>query len=170
MNRTLIMTLALAGLLAGFLTQRWLRPAPVSPPLAEPVLVDLQGGRHPLAEWRGRVVVFNFWATWCPPCREEMPVFAALQQELGARGLQFVGIAIDDPAEVRAYLAKHPVNYPILVGGSDVPAWADSLGNALSALPFSVVLDRSGQVVYRHVGVFRRDQALEAIKPLLGPG
>jgi thiol-disulfide isomerase/thioredoxin len=170
MNRASMLALALAALLAGFLTQRWLKPPPVSPPLAEPVLVDLQGGRHALAEWRGKVVVLNFWATWCPPCREEMPVFAALQQEYGERGLQFVGVAIDDPAEVRAFLAKHPVNYPILVGGSDVPGWADSLGNSLSALPFSVILDRSGQVVYRHVGVFRRDQALNELKALLDPG
>ena len=170
MSRKSMLALAVAALLAGVLTQRLFKPAPAPAPIAEPVLVDLQGGRHTLADWRGKVVVLNFWATWCPPCREEMPVFAALQQEFGQRGLQFVGVAIDDPAEVRAFLARHPVNYPILVGGSDVPAWADSLGNALSALPFSVILDRNGQVLHRHIGVFRREQALEELQPLLDPG
>ena len=158
--------LAMAALAAGVLTQRWLtttRPAPVP----EPRLVGLDGRAHPLAEWRGKVVVVNFWATWCPPCREEMPAFVALQQELSAKGLQFVGIAIDDPVEVQAYLRRHPVNYPVLVGDASVPAWADNLGNRLSALPFSVVLDRDGRQVHAQTGIFRREQVLDAVQPLL---
>ncbi|MDD1649689.1 MAG: TlpA family protein disulfide reductase [Methylococcaceae bacterium] len=158
--------LALAALGAGILTQRlFFVEAP--PPLAEPMLVDLEGRSHALAEWRGKVVVLNFWATWCPPCREEMPAFVALQQELGYKGLQFVGVAIDDPGEVRSYLAKHPVNYPILVGDAGVPAWADSLGNQLSALPFSVVFDRDGRKVHAQTGLFRRAEVLDKVGPLM---
>ncbi len=158
--------LALAALGAGILTQRlFFVEAP--PPLAEPMLVDLEGRSHALAEWRGKVVVLNFWATWCPPCREEMPAFVALQQELGYKGLQFVGVAIDDPGEVRGYLAKHPVNYPILVGDAGVPAWADSLGNQLSALPFSVVFDRDGRKVHAQTGLFRRAEVLDKVGPLM---
>ena len=158
--------LALAALGAGILTQR-LFFVGEPPPLPEPMLVDLDGRSHTLAQWRGKVVVLNFWATWCPPCREEMPAFAALQEEQGSKGLQFVGVAIDDPGEVRAYLAKHPVNYPILVGDAGVPAWADSLGNQLSALPFSVVFDRDGRKAHAQTGLFRRAEVLDKVGPLL---
>jgi thiol-disulfide isomerase/thioredoxin len=158
--------LALAALGAGILSQRLLMDeAPL--PLPEPLLTDLDGHRHSLTEWRGKVVVLNFWATWCPPCREEMPAFVTLQQELGRMGLQFVGVAIDDPGEVRAYLERHPVNYPVLVGDAGVPEWADSLGNQLSALPFSVVYDREGQKVHAQTGLFRREQVLSIVAPLL---
>ncbi len=158
--------IALIAMLAGFMAYRWVS-APPPPARPEPALVDLDGGSHRLAEWQGKVLVLNFWATWCPPCREEMPEFVALQKELGDRGLQFVGVAIDDPALVRGYLEKHPVNYPVLVGDAAVPDWADSLGNELSALPFSVVFDRDGRKVETHTGVFRREQLLEKLKPLL---
>jgi thiol-disulfide isomerase/thioredoxin len=167
MTRGLIYVLiALAAMLAGFITYRSTSESP-SILLPEPTLVDLEGGAHALAEWRGKILVLNFWATWCPPCREEMPEFDALQKELGDKGLQFVGIAIDDPAIVRDFLARHPVSYPVLVGNASVPDWADSLGNELSALPFSVVFDRDGRKVYAHTGVFRRQELLEKINPLL---
>ena len=96
-----------------------------------------------------------------------MPEFDALQKELGDKGLQFVGVAIDDPAVVRGYLAKYPVNYPILVGDAGVPEWADSLGNELSVLPFSVVFDREGRIRDVHTGLFRRQELLEKVSPLL---
>ena len=167
MTRALVYALiALVAMAAGLISHRW-TSAPAAVVMPEPTLVDLQGGSHTLAEWRGKVLVVNFWATWCPPCREEMPEFDDLQKELGDKGLQFVGVAIDDPAVVRDFLAKHPVIYPVLVGDGSVPAWADSLGNELSALPFSVVFDREGQKVYAHTGVFRRQELLEKVNPLL---
>ena len=159
--------IALLALLAGVIAQRWIS-APPAVVLPEPTLVDLKGEAHRLAEWRGKVLVLNFWATWCAPCREEMPEFDALQKELGDKGLQFVGVAIDDPAVVRGYLAKYPVNYPILVGDAGVPEWADSLGNELSVLPFSVVFDREGRISDAHTGLFRRQELLEKVNPLLG--
>lgn len=156
------------SLLAGVTTRQWLADS-LAVPIKEPLLVDLEGKAHTLSEWKGRVVVVNFWATWCPPCREEMPDFAAIQSEFEQQGLSFIGVAIDDPLVVKAYLAEHPVNYPILVGGSDVPAWADSLGNEISALPFSVVLDRKGQLRHAHIGRFHHQQILDQVKPLLTP-
>ncbi len=168
MRRVLLLVfVGLIAALAGLLSYRWWSAVP-PPALPEPMLVDLDGRAHALADWRGKVIVLNFWATWCPPCREEMPAFAELQQSLGDKGLQMIGVAMDDPADVRGYLAEHPVNYPILVGDASVPAWADSLGNEIAALPFSVVLDRQGQVRYAHTGVFRREQVLEHVMPLLG--
>lgn len=159
--------MAVAALAAGMATRYWLAGAEIRPARREPTLVDLEGHAHRLSEWRGKVVVLNFWATWCPPCREEMPAFAALQEELAGRGLQFVGVAIDEPEEVQAFLQARPVNYPILIGGADVPGWADSLGNEFAALPFSVVLDRDGRQILAKTGLFRREQILEAVLPLL---
>jgi thiol-disulfide isomerase/thioredoxin len=159
--------IALASLAAGLATQRWLANLPPPAPIVEPPLHDLDGQMHSLSEWRGQVVVLNFWATWCPPCREEMPEFVRLQQELEGRGLRFVGVAIDDPAEVADYLKAHPVNYPILIGGEGAPEWADRLGNRLSALPFSAVFDRVGRLVHTQTGIFDREQVLEVVRPLL---
>lgn len=160
--------IGLLALLAGVMVQRWVSvSAPPAVVLPEPTLVNLNGEAHRLVEWRGKVLVLNFWATWCPPCREEMPEFDALQKELGDKGLQFVGVAIDDAEVVRGYLARHPVSYPILVGDAGVPEWADSLGNDLAALPFSVVFDREGRIHYAHTGVFRRQELLDKVSPLL---
>jgi thiol-disulfide isomerase/thioredoxin len=175
MPKWIYAVIAVSALGAGIATQLWFaapaefsavsESAPV--PLPEPVLKDLDGRTHTLAEWRGKVVVLNFWATWCPPCREEMPEFVRLQQELGGQGLQFVGVAIDEPEEVQAFLKETPVNYPMLIGDDKAPAWADSLGNSVSGLPFSVVFDRNGKKVRVQTGIFRREQVLEAVRPLL---
>lgn len=166
--KILYVLIAVVALAAGFAARDWMAAeTPSTQAIAEPPLHDLDGKPHTLAEWRGRVVVLNFWATWCPPCREEMPEFSRLQREFGKRGLQFVGVAIDDPEEVRAFLKEHPVDYPILLGDERAPEWADRLGNRLSALPFSVVFDQDGKLIEAHTGVFERKRILEIIQPLL---
>jgi thiol-disulfide isomerase/thioredoxin len=154
---------------AGFAVYRALHESDLSP-LPEPQLVDLEGRGHSLSSEKGKVVVVNFWATWCQPCREEMKTFSALQGRLGDQGLQIIGIAIDDPEVVRAYLREYPVSYPIWIGGAETPAWADSLGNELSALPFTVVFDRSGQKRNVHVGALNEDQLLERVMPWIQSG
>ncbi|MGZ8975723.1 redoxin domain-containing protein, partial [Methylomagnum sp.] len=134
---------ALLALASGVATRHWLAAGPATPTaeqqapapaVAEPLLRDLDGRARTLAEWRGKVIVLNFWATWCGPCREEMPEFVRLQNELGGQGLQFVGVAIDEVDAVRDYLKETPVNYPVLMGDEHAPGWADQLGNALSGL------------------------------------
>src|SRR5437867_6123922 len=82
-------------------------------------LPDAQGTRQSLNQWRGKVLVVNFWATWCDPCREEMPQFIQAQRELGPRGLQFVGIAVDQPDKVLQFAEELGLNYPALIGGYD---------------------------------------------------
>jgi thiol-disulfide isomerase/thioredoxin len=119
-----------------------------------------------LSQWKGKVVVVNFWATWCGPCREEIPEFVKMQQELGGRGLQFVGISIDQVDKTREFSANFKINYPILIGGFDAVDVSQKAGNSKRGLPFTVVLDRKGNIVSTDLGGLTRAK-LEAIVSLL---
>lgn len=116
------------------------------------VLPDANGQQQAMAQWRGKVLVVNFWATWCAPCREEMPEFVATQARDGAKGVQFVGIAVDDPGKVRAFAKELKLNYPALIGGFGAIELSKTLGNDLAALPFTIVLDRQGRVAHTQLG------------------
>jgi thiol-disulfide isomerase/thioredoxin len=116
------------------------------------VLPDADGHEQALAQWRGKVLIVNFWATWCAPCREEMPQFVAAQARDGAKGVQFVGIAVDDVAKVRVFAREIGLNYPTLIGGYGAIELSRTLGNDLAALPFTIVVDRQGRVVHTQLG------------------
>ena len=125
-------------------------------------LPDPTGKEQPLAQWKGKVLVVNFWATWCEPCKEEMPRFMKLQTDYGGKGLQFLGIAIDEPAKVSAFARDLGLNYPTLVGGYGAIELSKTFGNRLGALPFTIVLDRSGAVAHTQLGPLK-DAQLRAI-------
>jgi peroxiredoxin len=115
-------------------------------------LPDTKGREQPLAQWKGKVIVVNFWATWCVPCREEMPQFVKAQTELGGRGVQFVGIAIDQADKIDAFASELDLNYPALVGGYGAIALSKAMGNRLGALPFTVIVDRAGRIAHTQLG------------------
>jgi thiol-disulfide isomerase/thioredoxin len=122
-------------------------------------LKDLDGHPHSIREWAGRPLVVNFWATWCGPCRDEIPLFERLRQERSADGLEIVGIAVDFRQDVRDFVAKTPIHYPILVGEDDGMQVAASLGIADLALPFTVFVDRKGRILVLRLGQVHEDQA-----------
>ena len=130
-------------------------------------LPDAAGKSEPLAQWAGKVLVVNFWATWCEPCREEMPRFVELQKEYGDKGLQFVGIAVDEADKVRRFTSEINLNYPALVGGYGAIELSKSLGNAVGALPFTVVLNRSGSIVHTQLGPLKSPELRALIGQLL---
>jgi len=130
-------------------------------------LPDAAGASQTLGQWRGKLLVVNFWATWCAPCREEMPMFVKAQAEHGSRGLQFVGIAVDDAEKVRQFAAEIGVNYPTLIGGYGAMELSKSLGNSLMALPFTVVVDGKGRIVMRQLGPVKPAQLDELVKQSL---
>jgi thiol-disulfide isomerase/thioredoxin len=130
-------------------------------------LSDLSGHQHNISEWRGKVVLINFWATWCPPCREEIPDFIALQQQYADKGVQFIGIALDDMEPVAEYAASAKINYPILLGGDNGITLAQQLGNSVGAVPYTLIVDREGQIIHQHPGGLSKQQIMEIISPLL---
>jgi len=130
-------------------------------------LPDTSGQQQSLAQWRGKVLVVNFWATWCEPCRKEMPEFVRAQRELGPKGLQFVGIAVDQRDKVEQFAKELDLNYPALIAGYDAVDLSKSLGNELSALPFTIVLDRKGNVATTQLGPFKPDKLRATIDSLL---
>ncbi len=130
-------------------------------------LADLQGSLQPLSQWRGKVLVVNFWATWCAPCREEIPVFVKLQDQYRAQGLQFVGIAIDQRDPVLAFVREFGINYPVLLGGIDVIELSRRAGNRVGTLPFTLIFDRSGKIAATEVGGIKEAQLQALLQPLL---
>ena len=136
-------------------------------PLPEATLVTLEDAEASLADHRGKWVVVNFWATWCAPCREEMPEFIRAQGEWGGRGLQFVGIAVDQADKVRQFAGEIGLNYPALIGGYGAMELSKSLGNQLMALPFTVIIGRDGTVAHTQLGPLRDAQLRSIVGQLL---
>lgn len=174
MNRRLLWTtlVALTALVAGLWYGRGLlmdggvvgQPAGALVAIALP---DTDGREQRLGQWTGKVIVANFWATWCAPCREEMPMFIRVQRDQGPKGLQFVGIAVDNVDKVRQFAEEIQLNYPALIGGYGAMELSKSLGNTLMALPFTVIVDRQGRVAHTQLGPLKEEQLLKIIGQLL---
>ena len=130
-------------------------------------LMDLAGGSRTLGEWQGRILICNFWATWCAPCREEIPVLMALRAKYTSFGVEIVGIAIDNAAKVRDFSTSHKISYPILLAESDGLDLMRKLGNSAGGLPYTVIVDRQGRVVHRKLGAFQRDDLDAILVPLV---
>ncbi len=111
------------------------------------------GGRLAMEAFRGRPLLLNFWATWCPPCVSELPLLDRFFSEQRRGGWQVAGLAVDNLAPVLAFLAKHPVTFPIGLAGAGGVELARKLGNSGGALPYTAVFDRSGTLVQRKLGV-----------------
>lgn len=109
-------------------------------------LQDVAGKHQTLAPYKGRVLVVNFWASWCGPCVAEMPELVRLHDQYAKKGIEFIGIGVDSSQNVQNFLKKIPVDYPILVSGFGGADLARSLGNTAGALPFTVVIDANGAV------------------------
>jgi thiol-disulfide isomerase/thioredoxin len=120
--------------------------------------------RLAMASLRGKPLVLNFWATWCPPCVREMPALDRFAREHGARGWQVVGLAADNATAVRKFLAVTPVGFPIALAGFEGIELSRRLGNVSGGLPFTVVYGRDGQARHRHIGETRYEQLADWAK------
>lgn len=115
-------------------------------------LPDSSGRLHAFAQWRGKALVINFWATWCAPCREEMPYFSRIAEKHAAKGVQFVGISTDSPDAVRSFAEQYRIAYPLLVGGPGAIELSATLGNSLKGLPYTIILGPNGEPLLTRIG------------------
>ena len=144
---------------------------PVDPAADAPVfpsftLVDLDGTEHDLSEWSGKHRLLNFWATWCAPCRREIPLLKTFQDEHGENGFVVIGIAVDFPDQVAAYAEEAQFNYPILVGQEDAMAVAETSGVEFIGMPFTMIVAADGELINTHIGEIM-DSHLEHIVRVL---
>ena len=105
-----------------------------------------------MSSFRGKLLLVNFWATWCPPCVEELPLLDFFYQENKSKNVQIVGLAVDQPSAVRTWLEKRPLNFPVGMAGLGGTELSKSLGNTSGSLPFTVVFGTSGQLLHRKIG------------------
>ena len=165
---------AVAGLYAGQALNRPAQvPEGVTPDAAQRLLAtalpDADGRMHTVSDWNGRVIVANFWATWCPPCIKEIPEFSEVARRYRDAPVQFVGLSIDSAENVRDFRERFDVPYPLLVGTSNTLGLAEAFGNSARALPFTVILGRDGAVADVTLGTLNEDQLVERIEGLLHP-
>ena len=136
--------------------------------LLSAVFPNLSGAPKRISDWRGSVLVCNFWATWCAPCREEVPLLVALRENYAAKGVEVVGIGIDNAAKIRQFSEDYRVTYPLLVADATAMELMRDLGNDAGGLPFTVVYDRQGAIGYRRLGLLREADLKRAIDGMLG--
>lgn len=169
MRRRAGVLIALALLAAGSLLLWLMLPAPQNQPdtaaLFAASFPDAQGQPQALSQWRGKLLVVNFWASWCPPCLEEMPELSALQRKYAGQGVVVLGISTDDAAKMQEFAHSTPTSYPLLAGDFDAMQLAAQLGNDRGVLPYTVLVRGDGSVVWQHFG--RLD--MQALKQALGP-
>jgi thiol-disulfide isomerase/thioredoxin len=142
--------------------------------LAEPAgwVFDLQlqkaaqarGELLALAEFRGKPLVVNFWATWCPPCVEEMPELSAFYDKYKPKGVQLLGIAVDSPSNVREFLEERQFSYPLVVAGANGSELASRLGSRIDAFPYTVLIAPNGQVVQQKMGRIYEEELIKWVE------
>ena len=178
---TLMMVgLAAAGLASGYLFNNWqheqkLSESKISPTKETAIsttrplfkLKDLEGKVRDVKEWDGQVLMINFWATWCPPCRKEIPAFIELQEKYKDKGFKIIGIALDEKEAVINFTDPMGVNYPILMAEQEGIVLSKAYGNRLGVLPYTVIVDRKGNIVHRQRTELTFEQVEGMIKPLI---
>lgn len=125
---------------------------------------DTAGQAHSLSKWRGKILVVNFWAAWCPPCREEMPAFSRLQTKYSSKNVQFVGIALDNADNVMNFAKTQPVDYPLFLAEAEGPELLRQLGNSQLALPYTIVFSGNGSALLVRLGRIGEQELEELLK------
>jgi thiol-disulfide isomerase/thioredoxin len=183
MKTSAYVAIAAAGAVAGFLLYRYgvmqtgveatTAPVTAQPVAAEPAeadstlpatlpdftLGDLNGTPTSIRSWPGKSMIVNFWATWCAPCRREIPLLRELQQKHGAEGFQIVGVAVDIREDVVKFAQEIGIDYPVLVGEQDGLDAVNKFGRGSIGFPFTVFTDNQGRIVLFHLGEIHKEQA-----------
>jgi thiol-disulfide isomerase/thioredoxin len=152
------LTAAAAGALIALSRSSTIDESAAPPSIIELALPDMEGRDRAIAEWGGKTLLINFWATWCAPCREEIPLLEAAQAKYVSQGLQVIGVAIDDPTEVAAYQREVRISYPVLLGDFGTLSLTAREGNSAQVLPFTLIVSPDGKVVGKKVGSYTKTE------------
>lgn len=168
---TLFIIIAGAAALTGYLVQKGMQPVAVKADASKTLMAvrlpDLQGVEQALEQWRGKVMIVNYWATWCPPCIKEIPEFSTVSRRYADQPVQFVGISIDDADKVQEFRDQHNVPYPLLIATHNALKLTAELGNTAQALPFTLIIDREGTIRHAKLGTLNASELEGKIQALL---
>lgn len=177
MNRNLLLTgvTGLVSLLAGFFLFDYLQSAnnPASAPVEQEValqaipLTDLDGRQSLLEDWDSRILVINFWAPWCAPCRREIPALIEVQRSYASEQVRILGIAFDGEAQVRKFATEYGIDYPLFLAGNRSPMYNAAFANPSGSLPFTALLGPGRNILYKHNGELSEQQLREQLETLL---
>lgn len=179
MRQLFIVLVAITALLSGFYLSARHFSEPIAAPqpaLSGPLLGNIRpdfqlasnaGEFVSPADYTGKTMLINFWATWCEPCRKEMPMLMDLQRQYGSSGLQVVGIALDDAQSVRNFVETYGISYPVLVGSEDVFTTSTAYGNEEGVLPYSVLVDKTGVVRWQYAGIIQHAEIIKLLSDFL---
>lgn len=177
MNNKLLIGVAVVALIAGVMVAQLLQqPATESrstlPPISGRVvgfsLPDTSGKMRNINEWQGKTIVLNFWATWCPPCREEIPLLVDAHEKFRKDGVVVIGVAIDRKEDITNFVDSFFINYPVLINDQENTRLMAQYGNRIAALPYSVIIDRNGTIVARRAGAFHKTELSDLLVKILG--
>lgn len=164
--------ISLLALLAGVVTSQWIyKTGLASDPAIKAFFANAwqtaDGKPVDTTQWQGKVLVVNFWASWCPPCVEEMPTLDKLQAEFKSQNVLFVGIGIDSPSNIRQFLEMTPVSYPIVIGGLEGSNLSKQMGNSQGALPYTIIINSQGKSTSSKLGKISEEELRKSIKSAL---
>jgi len=175
-NFLVLSAVALLSLLAGVLLFNIIQPVDsvaTEPAVDAPIelhsipLTELSGRQTVVGDWQDKILIVNFWAPWCAPCRREIPSLVAIHQEFNARGVQLLGIAFDNEPQVSRFAGDYQINYPLFLAGNRSAMYNAAFGNPSGSLPYTALLDRNLDIIFRHNGELSSEQLREQLDKVL---
>jgi len=168
----MISGISLLALLAGVFSSQWISQTGLaSDPSIKAFFANswqTPDGKSANSEnWRQKILIVNFWASWCPPCVEEMPTLDKIAQDYASKNVLIVGIGIDSPSNIREFLEKTPVSYPIVIGGLEGSNLAKQMGNTQGALPYTVIINQKGKSIFTKLGKISEEELRKVINSAL---
>ncbi len=178
MNRNLLQlsAIGLVSMLAGVLLFNLLQSdTPKKESVATETLIDLHsiplfdltGQQTTVGDWKGNILIVNFWAPWCAPCRREVPTLIKFHRDYAQRGVRVLGIAYDSEPQVSRFAAEYQINYPMFLAGNRTAMYNAAFGNKSGSLPFTALLDRNHRILFQHSGELTASQLREQLEALL---
>lgn len=165
-----VIAVGAAAAAAGMVLGPLIRPVPEAidaGPLFALPLHDLSGQPRSLFEWKGSVLICNFWATWCAPCREEIPALGRVRQKMASKRVEIVGIAIDSASNVSQFVKELSIPYPVVLADMGAIELMRRLGNSAGGLPFTLILDRNGKIADSKLGSLAEAELEKKLAPIV---